>query len=734
MNIENNPNKSEEDNQFNNERVDLVEKYGPLYDTEPGHTNQMGVSIEASGCNVAVRAGTAHAVDVCIFDPNDHNKTIGRYRLKKENNEDEIFCGFIPNMKSGDVYGLRADGRWDPNNNEFYNYSKLLIDPYAKAIIGTFDASSPNVYEEVNPFRNYIDKIDEDSAPYVPRCVAVDDTDHDGTGDKPNIPISETIIYESNVKDSTYLLDSIPENIRGTYAGMASDKFIDHLKYLGVTTIELLPVQFSVSEPHLQEKGLSNHWGYNTLGFFALNANYSSSSDPNEQIKEFKSMVRELHKNNIEVILDVVYNHTAEGSEHGPTISFRGLNGHDIYHTGYDGKLINCSGCGNTIDASSDTGMHIIMDSLRYFAEEMGVDGFRFDLATVLTREKPNGLINMQSRFMRELQNDPILSKLKLIAEPWDCDSYQHGAFNKDIWNEWSDIFRDTIRKFWLKNISADSLVRSLSENGYINFITAHDGFTLNDLVSYDLKHNLENGEDNNDGSNDNHSFNFWCEGPTDDDKIDTLRKRAMRSMLLSMIVATGVPMLLRGDEIINTQNGNNNAYCQDNETSWINWNLTKDQRSFLDYTSNIIHLRKDHPALSRVSAPTEQPVLGHGTENDVAWFRDDGHQINRDDEYLKYKKVVGMYLSGIAIKSESHEPVNDDCFLFYVNGTHHDQEITLPSSRPYAGNYSPIIDTSNNEILSEDIERDIEENRFIIKALSAVIFRRRSCHLKSIA
>lgn len=722
------------------EAIDYSEKYGPVYECGPGNYDKMGISLEKNGCNFAIWAGTADIVDVCLFDSKDHNKAIERWRLAKTDKEKSgIFCGFIPNMKVGDLYGLRAHGEWSPVDQKIYNYNKLLIDPYARAITGNFSStvdgqSDTCVYEQVDSCRNYVSQNNEDSAPYVPRCIVVDESYDWGNDKKPRISKGKTVLYEGHVKGITKLFNDIPEQERGKFTGVASKPFIEHLKKLGVTTLELMPVQHFVSEPHLQKKGLTNYWGYNTLGFFAPHADYAIDSQHGEQVKEFKDMVKSLHESNIEVILDVVYNHTPEGGESGPTLMFKGLDERELYHFDNNKKLSNYSGCGNTVNASSDAGLNFILESLHYWAEDMHVDGFRFDLATILAREQPNGDINMHGRFMNALQNDPVLNKLKIIAEPWDCAGYELGEFD-NVWSEWNDKFRDSMRDYWIGDGNlgefASKLAGSFSAGKVVNFITAHDGFTLNDLVSYSCKHNLDNCENGNDGTDNNRSFNFGHEGSTDNAGINERRIRVMRSMLLSMFIAAGTPMLSHGDEIMRTQNGNNNAYCQDSETSWMHWDLLKDQQKFFDYVSDIIHFRKAHPVFGKTSGFTGNPVLGSGSEADVAWFRGDGHQFEYNDNAWQYKGTIGMYMSGIALNS-TVQLKTDYSFLYYANGTHEDQEIYLPKQRPYAGNYEVIIDSSTGEVLPVDYGKIIETNRFVIKALSAVVLKRTSSHLFS--
>lgn len=697
------------------ERVDYRKKYGSIYETEIGHHDKMGVSVEDNGCNVAIQADTTDAVDVCLFDSNNPNEAIERHRLNRVDQNSNIFTGFIDGMQVGDIYGLRVSG-------ENKDYDKLIVDPYAKALTGDFDALS------------YPYEKNKNSSLCIPKCIVVDES-YNWTGDKkPNIQDNERIIYEGHVKGLTVLNKEIPEKYRGKYAGIGSKPFTDYLNNLGITSLELMPVQHFVSESHLQEKGLKNYWGYNTLGFFAPHADYAIENQNGNQVTEFKDMVKNLHKANIEVIMDVVYNHTPEGSENGPTLMFKGLNENEMYHLSNDKKHCNYSGCGNTINASSDAGFNFIIDSLHYWVTEMHIDGFRFDLAPILAREQPNGSINMQGRFMKALETDPILSKVNIIFEPWDCASDESGHSGR---REWNGKYRDDMRKYWLKGGGlgnyATRLSGSFATDKAINFITAHDGFTLNDTVSYNDKHNQANGENSNDGTDNNESYNFGVEGKTDDENIRNRRQRVMQSMVLSMLVSTGTPMLSHGDEIMRTQYGNNNAYCQDNEITWMPWNLSDDQKKFLKFTSEVIHFRKAHPVFNRQNNFTGQPVLGQNTEADVAWFKNNGYQFEHNDEAWKRKGIIGMYMSGIAVKNTVKSELNNDhCFLYYANGTHDDQEVYLPKQRPYAGNYEVVIDSATGEVLNSDHGRIIETDKFVIKALSAIVLKRTASHLYS--
>lgn len=715
-----NPSPSAIEWEINNE-IELIEKFGPVFEAGPTRSNEMGMKLSEDGCNFSIWAESANIVDVCLFDKSTPTKPVCRYRLTKNPEfAENIFGGFIPHMQAGSLYGLRVS---DDNNSAKHDYNQLLLDPYARAIIGEYDSEHKNKNIPAHVNSNIIfDSSDLDTSLYRPRCVVVDES-FDWQDDKrPNIPKTESIIYEGHVKGLTKLNYEINENERGTFAGIVSEPFLNHLKTLGITTLELMPVQQFTSEPHLQYKNMKNYWGYNTLGFFAPHNEYSSSGERGEQVREFKDMVKKLHANNIEVILDVVYNHTPEGSELGPTISFKGLDEQSIYHLSPHGKHCNYSGCGNTLNASSETGMHFILESLRYWAEEMHVDGFRFDLAPILAREQPSGAVNMNGKFMNALRNDPVLGKLKLIAEPWDCSDYKLGEFSSE-WQEWNDQFRDVVRDFWrgrseLGRLAMHLAGGALNAEKSINFVTAHDGFTLNDLVSYDNKHNDYNGENNNDGTNENRSCNFGHEGPTDNLSIKECRQRTMRNILLSLYISSGTPMLSHGDEIMRTQYGNNNAYCQDNELTWVNWELDQDQKNFYEFVSKLTEFRKKHHVLTKATPFIGAPIDGPDSEHDIAWFKESGDQFEYNDPaWHDQHKVMGMFVAG---------ELPDEKLLYYINGSSDDQTVNLPMYEPYSGEYEIIIDTDKGEIYTDNSGIQIISDKICLCALSSVVLRRK--------
>jgi isoamylase len=673
------------------QRIGIDKNFTPNLEAIPGHSQKMGISIEDGGCNVSIWAGSADSVEVCIFDKRTTSDILANWQLIRDSNRNGVFCGFIPDLKPGDIYGIRPIKEYGPQQS-------VLIDPYAKAL-----TNEPR-----------------------PKSIIVDEFYDWENDNKPNIPQNEMIIYEGHVKGLTRKLEKIPENIRGTYAGIASKEFINHLKSLSVTSLELMPVQHFLTESHVQQKGLTDYWGYNTIGFFSPHADYSSSGKNGEQVHEFKDMVKKLHSAGIEVILDVVYNHSAEESDNGPILSFKGLGENEYYHVN-NGKHCNYTGCGNTIDVSSDVGLEFILDSLRYWANDMHVDGFRFDLAPSLAREGQNHSVNMNGRFMNAIKNDPIISKLKLIAEPWDCGSYELGSYQKP-WLTWNDQFRNSVRDFWRGNGDLGDFAGKLAGSGIpshsVNYVTSHDGLTLNDLVSYEQKYNYANGENNRDGTDDNRSYNFGIEGATDDIEIVKRRIKVAKGLFLSTMLAMGTPMISHGDEMLRTQSGNNNAYCQDNETTWIDWSSSETQNNFLDYVQKVASIRKNNPVFQQSDYFTGQPNSPDSPESDLTWFRDDGLQFEHDDSAWHRKQIIGKYLSGIAIKNSINETIDGHTFLYYSNGTHSDYEINLPVAKPYAGVYELVVDTS-----AENIDQNsvivVDSEKLVLKSLSSVLLKK---------
>lgn len=559
----------------------------------------LGVSLRDGGANVAIYSETAESIDVCIFNGDT------QYRVRLDNRTGHVFHGIVPGMGVGNRYGLRVDGPWDPENGLRHNPNKLLLDPHATAIEGEYKwDSSVFGHDLSNP--EVMDETDDQDA--VPRCVVTDPHFDWSDDERPLTPLADTVIYETHVKGFTQNHPGIPPHLRGTYAGLGHPAAIEHLTNLGVTAVELMPVHHFVHDNHLLEKGLRNYWGYNTIGYFAPHGEYSSAGDGGGQVTEFKHMVKALHDAGLEVILDVVYNHTAEGNHLGPTLSFKGIDNAAYYRLVEDDRshYFDTTGTGNSLNVRHPAALGLIMDSLRYWVTEMHVDGFRFDLATALTRQ--SGSAELHSAFLTLIEQDPLLNTVKMIAEPWDTAGYQLGGFPA-TWSEWNGAFRDDVRDFWN---GADNVLGTVSQRILgspdvyevsrraplcsVNFVTAHDGFTLVDLTSYSEKHNLANGENSADGESDNRSANFGVEGPTDDPEINERRRRQRRNLMATLLLSAGVPMILGGDEMGRTQGGNNNAYCQDNEVSWYDWDNV--DTAMLSFTTRLLALRKENPAL----------------------------------------------------------------------------------------------------------------------------------------
>ncbi|MFE4867857.1 glycogen debranching protein GlgX [Streptomyces sp. NPDC056682] len=663
-----------------------------------------------AGTNFALWAGGAEAVEVCLFDPSG-----GETRLALTELTHEIWHGFVPGVRPGQRYGFRVHGRWDPWTGARWNPAKLLLDPYARAVDGDFTLP-PEVYGHVRdwPQQQVADTVrdDRDSAPHVPKGVVVQDDDDWADDHRPKTPWSDSVIYELHVRGFTRLHPEIPEPLRGTYAGLAHPAALEHLVRLGVTAVELLPVHQFAHEDHLLRRGLRNYWGYNSIGYFAPHAAYSASGTSGQQVGEFKRMVRALHGAGIEVILDVVYNHTAEAGELGPTLSLRGIDNRGYYRLPSDARrYADYTGCGNTLHVVQPHVLRLITDSLRYWVTEMGVDGFRFDLAAALARSMHD--VDMLSPFLAVIAQDPVLRRVKLIAEPWDVGNggYQVGSF-PPLWTEWNDRYRDAVRDFWrgaLPDVRDLGYRLSGSSDLYawggrrpyasINFVTAHDGFTLRDLVSYERKHNEANGEGNRDGTHDNRSWNCGVEGETDDPRVNALRRRQLRNLLTTLLVSTGVPMLVAGDEMGRTQGGNNNAYCQDGEVSWVDWSLLEKPgpRGLLELATRLVELRHRHPVLRRRAFFSGRPQAADGLR-DLAWFTARGKEMTEQDWYAP-ASTLGLYLSGRDIPGRDARgaPVTDDSFLILLHSADRPASCVLPGP-PWAGAYEVVVDTSEEE------------------------------------
>ncbi|MEK2471601.1 glycogen debranching protein GlgX [Streptomyces noursei] len=703
------------------------EPLAPPADVRPGSPTPLGARCRTgpdgvAGTNFALWAGGAEAVELCLFDDEDQETRCPLTELTHE-----IWHGFLPGVRPGQRYGYRVHGRWDPWTGARWNPAKLLLDPYARAVDGDFGArieagsTGPalpaQLYGHVRdwPEQHIADTVrdDRDSAPYVPKGVVVgaegDGEDEWRDDRRPKTPWPDSVLYELHVRGFTMRHPGIPERLRGTYAGLAHPAALAHLTRLGVTAVELLPVHQFAHEDHLVRRGLRNYWGYNSLGYFAPHAGYAATGTRGQQVGEFKRMVRALHDAGIEVILDVVYNHTAEAGERGPTLSLRGIDNRGYYRLQGDRRrYADYTGCGNTLHVVQPHVLRLITDSLRYWVTEMGVDGFRFDLAAALARSMHD--VDMLSPFLAVIAQDPVLRRVKLIAEPWDVGSggYQVGAF-PPLWTEWNDRYRDTVRDFWR---GATHDVRDLgyrlsgSSDLYawggrrpyasVNFITAHDGFTLRDLVSYEHKHNEANGEDNRDGTHDNRAWNCGAEGETDAPDVLALRRRQLRNLLTTLLLSTGVPMLVAGDEMGRTQHGNNNAYCQDNPTGWLDWSLLEDPhwRGLAALTARLIALRRAHPVLRRRAFFSGRPQRRGGLR-DLAWFGADGTEMTEADWYAP-GATLAMYLSGNDIPQRDARGVRvtDDSFLAVLHAGAEPRSVVLPGL-PWAGSYALLVDTS---------------------------------------
>ncbi|MXV51492.1 glycogen debranching protein GlgX [Pedobacter sp. HMF7647] len=676
------------------------------YEIYTGAPYPLGATLDKNGVNFALFAANATGVELCLFD----EKGI-ETRLQLRERTHLVWHAYIPGIKAGQLYGYRVDGPYEPENGHRFNHNKLLIDPYTKAINGVVEIGESHFgYEIGNPDED-LSFSEIDSAPFTPKSVVID-CHFNWEGDRQlKIDYHKSIIYEAHVKGFTMTHPDIPEEIRGTYAAIGHPVTINYLKELGITALELMPVHHFINDGSLTEKGLSNYWGYNTIGFFAPDTRYSSSGCAGEQVAEFKTMVKELHKAGIELILDVVYNHTAEGNHMGPTLCFKGIDNESYYRVTEDNKrfYMDYTGTGNTLNASLPNVLRLIMDSLRYWITEMHVDGFRFDLASTLARELHE--VNRLSAFFDIIYQDPVISQTKLIAEPWDIGEggYQVGNFPAG-WAEWNGKYRDCIRDYWR---GADSMLGEFAERftgssdlykdddrkptASINFITAHDGFTLNDLVSYNEKHNEANGEDNNDGDDHNRSWNCGAEGPTDDKEINALRKRQKRNFLSTLFLSQGVPMLVAGDEIGRTQRGNNNAYCQDNELSWIDWKNA--DNDLLEFTQKLIRIRKKHPVFRRRRWFLGQPV--HGSElNDIAWFLPEGMEMSDENWNHDFAKSLAVFLNGRGIHrlGQKGGKIIDDSFYMIFNAHSEALDYVLPPEN-YGAEWIKIIDSNGNTI-----------------------------------
>jgi glycogen operon protein len=692
----------------------------------PGLPYPQGATWDGTGVNFAIYSENATRVELCLFNDlgSEEHQSVDLTECTAY-----VWHCYIPGISIGQLYGYRVHGPYEPEKGLRFNPAKLVIDPYAKALAGKVNWDYPIFSYRIGDEKEDLSCDSQDDAAGMPKGV-VTSSHFDWQNDRsPQTPLHESVIYEIHVKGFSAQNSAVPEAIRGTYAGLVAPASLEYLKKLGVTAVELMPIHDFLDDKHLIDKGLHNYWGYNTTNFFSPDARYSSSGDRGQQIGEFKTMVRELHRAGIEVILDVVYNHTSEGNHMGPTLSFRGIDNATYYRLVPETPryYMDYTGTGNTLNMRNPQVLKMVMDSLRYWVLEMHVDGFRFDLASTLARELHD--VDRLSAFFDVINQDPVLSRVKLIAEPWDVGEggYQVGRFPA-LWAEWNGKYRDVVRRYWKGDEG------QLSELGYrltgssdlyqhdgrrpsasINFITAHDGFTLNDLVSYNDKHNEANGEENRDGANDNHSWNHGAEGPTEDQDVLALRERQKRNMLITLLLSQGVPMICGGDEVSRSQNGNNNAYAQDNEISWMNWDFDDNKKELLAFVSRLIELRRAHPNFRRrkfyqdrsISPATSPRHQIDGVEvKDITWYRPDGEEMTEDEWNAHWVRCLGVRLSGRTLSDldRNGEPITDDSFLFCMNPHHENIQFYLPRCEADC-TWELLVDTRGSETESQTFQ-----------------------------
>ncbi|MFI6483059.1 glycogen debranching protein GlgX [Nonomuraea sp. NPDC050663] len=664
----------------------------------PGEPYPLGGTWDGVGTSFSIFSEVAERVELCLFHDDGSEE-----RLDLPEVDGFVWHGYFPGIVPGQRYGYRVHGPYEPSRGKRCNPAKLLLDPYAKAIDGDLvwnEAVFP--YYFTDPAK--INSVD--SAPYMPKNVVINPFFEWGNDRPPRTPYHQTVIYEAHVRGLTMRHPAVPQEQRGTYAGVGHPAIIDHLLSMGVTAVELMPVHHFVPEHFLVARGLTNYWGYNTMAYLAPHGAYSSAGTRGQQVLEFKAMVRALHEAGIEVILDVVYNHTAEGDHMGPTLGFRGIDNQAYYrlHDGDRRYYLDYTGCGNSLNVRSPHALQLIMDSLRYWVLDMHVDGFRFDLAAALARELHD--VDRLSAFFDLIQQDPVISQVKLIAEPWDVGpgGYQVGNF-PPLWTEWNGKYRDAVRDFWRGHAVLPEFASRLSGSSdlyassgrrpvaSINFVTCHDGFTLTDLVSYDRKHNTDNGEDNRDGTDDNRSWNCGAEGPVEDPEIVRLRERQRRNLLATLFLSQGIPMLSHGDELGRTQRGNNNGYCQDNELTWIDWSRIGLESGMLDFVRTLSRLRRRHPVFQR------RRFFRGSTEGrrDLVWLTPAGTEMTAGDWQTGYARAMGAYLNGSAITEPGPrgERIVDDSFLLLINAHHEDMTFTLPGAE-FGESWIPVLDTSD--------------------------------------
>ncbi|MDP9039588.1 MAG: glycogen debranching protein GlgX [Acidobacteriota bacterium] len=695
----------------------------------PGGPYPLGSKVLPMGTNFAVYSENATAVWVCLFDEQDHETE----RIALQERTAFVWHGTILGVRPGQRYGFRVDGPWEPEKGLRFNKNKLLVDPYAHAISGDLDWKAPVFPYDVATGDDTTFST-EDSAHGVPKSVVVEHRFDWGDDTPPQTPLSESVIYEVHVKGFSKCNPAVPENLRGTYAGLAHPASIEYLKALNITAVELLPIHEMVDEGHLVDRGLRDYWGYNTLGYFAPAKRYSSSGDRGEQVREFKQMVKALHAAGIEVILDVVYNHTCEGNRMGPMLSLKGICNNTYYRTvaGTPRYYMDYTGTGNTLNVRHPQVLKLLMDSLRYWVTEMHVDGFRFDLAATLARELHD--VDKLGGFFDTIHQDPTLEAAKLIAEPWDVGEggYQVGNFPV-LWAEWNGKYRDTVRRFWkgdpgtlsdfaYRLTGSSDLYQHDGRKPYasINFVTAHDGFTLCDLVSYNDKHNEANGDNNSDGESHNNSWNMGAEGPTDDPEINKQREKQIRNFLATLLLSQGVPMICGGDEFARSQRGNNNCYCQDNELTWYDWQLDESRTRLMEFTRKLVTLRRVHPNLHRRKFFQDRTIR-NSVERDIAWYGADGKEMPDEAWNADWNRSMALMLNGKTLQASDGEgnPLLDDSFLILVNAFHEGVEFTLPPA-PNGSHWRQVMDTQNIE---DPFNMDHVGEKVIVGGRSMMVF-----------
>jgi len=678
----------------------------------PGQPYPLGATWDGQGVNFALFSENATKVELCLFEKVRSREESERIELPEQT--DMVFHGYLPDIRPGQLYGYRVHGPYDPAEGHRFNPNKVLLDPYAKSVPRRVRWSGEMFGYRLRDSKKDLSFCDRDNAAHAPIARVIDPAFTWGDDRPPKIPWNRTIIYEVHVKGFTKRHPYVPEKLRGTYAGLASEPAIRHLKNLGITSVELMPVHQHIDDWHLIKKSLSNYWGYSTLSFFAPDFRYSNRSQRGP-VREFKSMVRSLHAAGLEVILDVVYNHTAEGNRLGPTLSLRGIDNTSYYRLDKNKRYyMDYTGCGNTLNMQHPRVLQLIMDSLRYWVLEMHVDGFRFDLASALARELHE--VDKLGAFFDIIQQDPIISQVKLIAEPWDLGEggYQVGNFPV-LWTEWNGKYRDTVRRFWRGDggvLSEFSTRLSGSSDLYegsgrrphasINFVTCHDGFTLQDLVSYNEKHNATNGEDNRDGSNDNLSWNCGAEGSSEDQTIRSIRERQKRNFMATLMFSQGVAMILGGDELGRTQGGNNNTYCQDNETSWFDWNLTEEKKKFLGFVRKLIRIHHEQPVLHRRKFFKGKPIPGSEVK-DLIWLEPSAEEMTEEAWSLGFQRSIAVRLAGDAISEvdERGERIEGDTVLLLLNA--HDQPVDFTLPKEQAGqSWELVLDTRDEALESQ--------------------------------